>query len=67
VPVEDETRVVGTLLQRGWVVAPGAPFRLGADPPAIRVTVATLQPHEAPRLADDLAGALIGTRADRAG
>jgi DNA-binding transcriptional MocR family regulator len=67
VPVEDETRVVGTLLQRGWVVAPGEPFRLAASPPAVRVTIATLQEHEAPRLADDLSASLAGEPASRAG
>jgi DNA-binding transcriptional MocR family regulator len=67
VPVEDETGVVGTLLQRGWVVAPGAPFRLAQCPGAVRVTIATLQQQEAERLAGDLADALSATPASRAG
>ena len=67
VPVDDETAVVGTLLQRGWVVAPGAPFRLAQSPAAVRVTIATLQQSEAERLADDLADALSATPAGRAG
>jgi DNA-binding transcriptional MocR family regulator len=67
IPVEDETGVVGALLQRGWVVAPGAPFRLAAGPPAIRVTIATLQEHEATRLVADLADAIAPARASRAG
>jgi DNA-binding transcriptional MocR family regulator len=67
VPVDDEARVVGTLLQRGWVVAPGEPFRLAASPPAIRITIATLREQEARRLADDLAVALAGEPAERAG
>jgi DNA-binding transcriptional MocR family regulator len=67
VPVGDETRVVGTLLQRGWVVAPGEPFRLAASPPAIRVTIATLRETETRQLADDLAAALAGEPASRAG
>jgi DNA-binding transcriptional MocR family regulator len=66
-PVEDETGVVGALLQRGWVVAPGAPFRLAGSPAAIRVTIATLGEQEAARLAADLADALAPTRAGRAG
>ncbi len=33
VPVGDEAAVVGALLQRGWVVAPGAPYRLPASAP----------------------------------
>jgi DNA-binding transcriptional MocR family regulator len=65
--VADETAVVSTLLQRGWVVAPGAPFRLGDGPPAIRVTIATLQEREAQQLADDLAATLAGAPATRAG
>ena len=67
VPVEDETGVVGTLLQRGWVVAPGAPFRLAQSPGAVRITIATLQQTETERLADDLAQALSATPASRAG
>jgi DNA-binding transcriptional MocR family regulator len=67
VPVEDETGVVGALLQRGWVVAPGAPFRLAGSPAAIRVTIATLAEHESSRLAADLADALAPARASRAG
>lgn len=67
VPVEDETGVVGALLQRGWVVAPGAPFRLAASPAAIRVTIATLAEQESTRLAADLADVLAPARASRAG
>ncbi|HEX3432516.1 MAG TPA: aminotransferase class I/II-fold pyridoxal phosphate-dependent enzyme [Solirubrobacteraceae bacterium] len=67
VPVDDETGVVGTLLQRGWVVAPGAPFRLAQSPAAVRVTIATLAQPEAERLAGDLADALSATPAGRAG
>ena len=33
VPVDDEAGVVGALLQRGWVVAPGAPYRLAGSSP----------------------------------
>jgi DNA-binding transcriptional MocR family regulator len=65
--VDDETGVVGALAQRGWVVAPGAPFRLSASPPAIRVTTATLSEREAARLAGDLAEVLAPARASRAG
>ncbi|HMD56980.1 MAG TPA: aminotransferase class I/II-fold pyridoxal phosphate-dependent enzyme [Solirubrobacteraceae bacterium] len=58
IPVDDEAGVLGALLQRGWVVAPGAPYRLGAGPSAIRVTIATLTEPEAERLAADLARAI---------
>jgi DNA-binding transcriptional MocR family regulator len=67
VPVGDETGIVGTLLQRGWVVAPGAPFRLDRSQGAIRITIATLQAPEAVRLADDLGTALSAKPASRAG
>jgi DNA-binding transcriptional MocR family regulator len=67
VPVTEETGVVGALLQRGWVVAPGAPYRLADSPPAIRVTTATLRDGEAGRLAGDIAGVLAGAGASRSG
>ncbi len=65
--VEDETGVVGALAARGWVVAPGAPYRLAASPPAIRITIATLSEEEAARLADDLAEVCAPARAARTG
>jgi DNA-binding transcriptional MocR family regulator len=67
VQVADETAVVSTLLQHGWVVAPGSPFRLGDSAPAIRVTTATLTEPEAQRLAGDLAATLAGAPATRSG
>jgi DNA-binding transcriptional MocR family regulator len=67
VGVDDETGVVGALLQRGWVVAPGLPYRLPGSPPAIRVTIATLSEQEAGALAGDLADVLAAARADRTG
>jgi DNA-binding transcriptional MocR family regulator len=67
VPVQEETAVVGALLQRGWVVAPGAPYRLPGSPPAIRITIATLSEPEAARLAGDLAQVLAPARSSRSG
>ncbi len=67
VGVEEETRVVAELLQRGWAVAPGAPYRLAASPPAVRVTIATLGEQEAPRLAGDLAEVLSPALSSRSG
>jgi len=67
VPVEDETGVVGSLSERGWVVAPGAPYRLAASLPAIRITIATLAEAESARLAGDLAEVCAPARAARAG
>ena len=55
VPVPEESAVVAGLLSRGWVVAPGALFRLGPSPTAVRVTTATLGAEESERLAEDLA------------
>ncbi|MFF7633371.1 aminotransferase class I/II-fold pyridoxal phosphate-dependent enzyme [Kitasatospora sp. NPDC008050] len=62
VAVPEETAVVVGLLQRGWAVTPGAAFRL-QSPPGIRITVAQLDPAEAPRLAADLAAVLGRTEA----
>ncbi len=67
VPVSDETGVVGALLQRGWVVAPGVPYRLAGSSPAIRVTISTLLEQEAARLAGDLADVLAPAGAIRSG
>jgi DNA-binding transcriptional MocR family regulator len=55
IPVDEEAGVVGALMQRGWVVAPGAPYRLPGSRPGIRVTTATLTEPEGARLAADLA------------
>jgi DNA-binding transcriptional MocR family regulator len=67
VPLDDETGVVGALLQRGWVVAPGTPYRLPGSSPAIRVTIATLSEQEAERLAADLADVIAPARSSRSG
>jgi DNA-binding transcriptional MocR family regulator len=67
VPVDEETAVVGALLQRGWVVAPGAAYRLPVSPPAIRITIATLSEPQAVRLAGDLADVLAPARSSRSG
>jgi DNA-binding transcriptional MocR family regulator len=58
IEVSDEAAVIGALLQRGWALAPGAPYRLADGRPAVRVTTATLDSAEARRLADDVAEAL---------
>ena len=57
VPVPDEDPVLAGLLARGWAVSGGQRFRMHAAP-AIRVSVATLAPADARRLADDLAAVL---------
>jgi DNA-binding transcriptional MocR family regulator len=67
VPVPDEAGAVGALLQRGWVLASGAPHRLAGSAPAVRVTTATLREREAERLAADLAEVLAPGGASRSG
>lgn len=67
VPVEDEAAVVGSLLQRGWVVAAGAPYRLTVSAPAIRVTTATLEEAEGELLAGTLADVLAAGGVSRSG
>jgi DNA-binding transcriptional MocR family regulator len=57
IPVPDETSVVQALQTQGWAVAPGAPFRLRSEP-AIRVTISSLKPDEAPALAAAIARTL---------
>jgi DNA-binding transcriptional MocR family regulator len=66
-PVADEAGTVGALLHRGWVLAPGAPYRLDGSPAAVRITTATLRGEEARALADELAGVLASARAQRSG
>jgi DNA-binding transcriptional MocR family regulator len=67
IEVDGEAAVVAALLARGWVVAPGAPYRLPGSNEAIRITTATLQRAECERLADDLASVLAGLRPVRSG
>jgi DNA-binding transcriptional MocR family regulator len=57
IPVPDEAGVIQALREQGWAVAPGAPFRLRAEP-AIRVTTSSLKPDEAPALAAAIATSL---------
>ncbi len=58
VPVHDEAATIAQMLARGWVLAPGARFKLASGEGAVRMTSATLEPEEARRLAADLAAAL---------
>jgi DNA-binding transcriptional MocR family regulator len=67
IPVHEEAATVGALIQRGWVVAPGAPYRLPGSEPGVRVTTATLTEHESARLADDLAKILAPSAVSRSG
>ncbi|MCF6473119.1 aminotransferase class I/II-fold pyridoxal phosphate-dependent enzyme [Nonomuraea sp. MG754425] len=57
IPVADESTAITRLLSRGWACAPGARNRIGT-PPALRLTVSSLDVAEIEPLADDLATAL---------
>jgi DNA-binding transcriptional MocR family regulator len=57
IPVREETATARALLAAGWAVSAGERYRIRAGP-ALRVTIATLLPDEAPRLAADVAAAL---------
>lgn len=58
-PVPEETPVVQGLMTRGWAVRAGERFRIETAP-AIRITVATLEPSEATELARQLGEVLHG-------
>ncbi len=64
IPVPEETAAVQSLLEAGWAVAPGAPFRLQSGR-AIRVTTSGLRDGEAERLAADIEAALRPGRGTR--
>jgi DNA-binding transcriptional MocR family regulator len=57
IQVPDETRAVAGLRDRGYVVAPGALFRV-SSPPGIRITISTLDTTEAPELARAVASVI---------
>ena len=67
IPVAEEAGTIGALMQRGWVVAPGEPYRLAGSGPAIRVTTATLTEPEAVKLAGHIAQILAPSVFSRAG
>lgn len=57
VPVPEEAPVVQSLLEEGWAVLPGAPYRLRSGT-AIRVTASLLEEAEAPGFATAMGRAL---------
>jgi DNA-binding transcriptional MocR family regulator len=61
IPVAEENATIQTLLQMGWAVKAGERYRI-ASPPAIRVTIADLEPRDAVRFADALAIAISPRR-----
>ncbi len=64
IPVQEEAAALQGLLARGWVLKPGAAYRLESTP-FIRVTTAALQPAAARRLAQDIAEVLYPAKRSR--
>jgi DNA-binding transcriptional MocR family regulator len=58
VPVNEELRTLQALAERGWQVRGGERYRI-KSPPAIRITIARLEPRDAPRLADDVRRSML--------
>ena len=61
IPVPEEGSVVTSMAASGWAIRAGERQRLHS-PPAVRVTIATLQPPEAAQFAADLARSLRPAR-----
>lgn len=57
IPVAEESATVQALQHAGWAVKAGERYRI-ATPPAIRVTIASLEPADAARFAAELSGIL---------
>jgi DNA-binding transcriptional MocR family regulator len=57
IPAREEGSAITSLSAAGWAVRGGERYRF-KSPPAIRVTIATLQPNEAAQLAEDIARSL---------
>jgi DNA-binding transcriptional MocR family regulator len=57
IPLPEESAVVQALFQRGWAVTAGERYRI-RTPPAIRVTISSLDAADAPSFANDLAEVL---------
>jgi DNA-binding transcriptional MocR family regulator len=54
VPVREESRTVGALLEAGWLVMAGERFRINT-PPGVRITISTVTPDEATAIAEVVA------------
>lgn len=61
IPVTEESATVQALLHAGWAVKAGERYRI-ASSPAIRVTIASLEPADAARFAEDLASVITPRR-----
>jgi DNA-binding transcriptional MocR family regulator len=64
VPLREEAPVVRGLDEAGWRVLAGERFRLMTGP-GIRVTISMLEEHEAPELAETIAGLALAARPRR--
>jgi DNA-binding transcriptional MocR family regulator len=53
IPVREETPVVQGLMANGWAVQAGERYRITTGP-AIRITIAALEPEYAERIAEEL-------------
>jgi DNA-binding transcriptional MocR family regulator len=58
--VPEEAQIVQALLEQGWAVSPGAPYRLRSER-AIRVTMSTLKKSEADKLSAAIESAMRPT------
>ena len=61
IPLPEENAAVQALMRKGWAVKAGERYRIRSEP-AIRVTVAALEPADAVRFAEDLASLFGATR-----
>lgn len=61
IPLREEATLTQVFLVRGWALSAGERFRIDS-PPAIRVTVASLEPEDARRFAAELGEALDDAR-----
>ena len=61
IPLPEESAAVQALMRKGWAVKAGERYRIRSEP-AIRVTVAELEPKDAALFAADLASLFAATR-----
>ncbi|HUG54328.1 MAG TPA: aminotransferase class I/II-fold pyridoxal phosphate-dependent enzyme [Vicinamibacteria bacterium] len=59
VPVREEAATLAAMAAAGWGLRAGEPYRI-QSPPAVRITVSTLAPKDAARVAESLARAPAG-------
>ncbi|MBS1677748.1 MAG: aminotransferase class I/II-fold pyridoxal phosphate-dependent enzyme [Actinobacteria bacterium] len=59
VPVAEESSLVSQMIERGWGICPGERFRVRSEA-AVRITISTLEPDDARKLAQDMAEVMRG-------